>query len=119
MSDGGKRQPPCVMCATLRREFERLRPSASLRQLTLLPLGAWSLFGRPIDDEDTVTEGQPECIQARSLYGRGNCATAGDFGADPRCSRLRVRHAVSSAARQVAYQSQFNDLTKNILPPKS
>jgi hypothetical protein len=31
---------PCVVYVTLRREFERLRSSQSLRQLTLLPLGA-------------------------------------------------------------------------------
>ena len=34
-----KPQPPCVMCATLRREFGRLRSSLILRQLKLLPLG--------------------------------------------------------------------------------
>jgi hypothetical protein len=32
--------PLCVMYATLRREFERLRSSQGLRQLTPLPLGA-------------------------------------------------------------------------------
>jgi hypothetical protein len=42
----------------------------------------WPLTGR--------TEGQPECFQARSLYDRGNCATPGDFGADPGLSRFKV-----------------------------
>ena len=35
MNDAGKQQPLCVMRATLRREFGRLRSSAILRQLTL------------------------------------------------------------------------------------
>ena len=42
MNDGGKRQPPCVMRATLRREFGRLRSSTIPRQLTQLPLAARS-----------------------------------------------------------------------------
>src|SRR5258706_7557515 len=33
MNDGGKRHPPCVMRATLRREFGRLRSSPIPRQL--------------------------------------------------------------------------------------
>jgi len=63
-------------------------------------------------------KGQSEYIQARSLYGGGNCATAGDFSTDPGCSRLRVKKAVSSTAK-ATYQSQFNDLTQTILTPKS
>ena len=46
MSDGGKRLPPCVMYATLRREFERLRSSQRLRQLNTVAFGSTVTFRR-------------------------------------------------------------------------
>jgi hypothetical protein len=46
MNDGGKQQPLCVMCATLRREFGRLRSSPIRRQLTPSPLGSTVTFRR-------------------------------------------------------------------------
>ena len=46
MNDGAKRQSRCVMCATLRRNFGRLRSSAVLRHLTLLPFGSTVTFRR-------------------------------------------------------------------------
>jgi hypothetical protein len=37
-------------------------------------------------------------LATRAIYGSGNCATAGDFGTDPLCSRLRLKQAVGSTA---------------------